>query len=164
MHWKLAAPEFKSDLFPLCRKDFKQFRSIVWTERQDRKSHVVATKLLWPRMDGSRMTKIKSKLAGAPFPINYEQDTNCRFFFSTLKRIFPTQLPTMSWFKLKLTYILIIFSLDFCLYYHYNLKLRLLLRTYVKFIFVNRHIWLLWNLFKVFEPSNWDAVFLQKLR
>lgn len=112
-------------------------------------------------MDRSRMTKIKSKLTGAPFPINYEQDTNCRFFFSTLKRIFPTQLPTMSWFKLKLTYILIIFSLDFCLYYHYNLKLRLLLRTYVKFIFVNRNTWLLWNLFKVFEPSNWDAVFLK---
>ena len=149
MHWKLAAWEFKSHLFPLCRKDFKQFRSIVWIERQDRKSLVVATKLLWPRMDRSRMTKIKSKLAGAPFPINYEQDTNCRFFFSTLKRIFPTQLPTMSWFKLKLTYILIIFSLDFCLYYHYNLKLRLLLRTYVKFIFVNRNTWLLWNLFKV---------------
>ena len=45
MHWKLAAPEFKSDLFPLCRKDFKQFRSIVWIERQDRKSLVVATKI-----------------------------------------------------------------------------------------------------------------------
>ena len=45
MHWKLAAPEFKSDLFPLCRKDFKQFRSIVWIERQDRKSLAVATKI-----------------------------------------------------------------------------------------------------------------------
>lgn len=92
MHWKLAAPEFKSDLFPLCRKDFKQFRSIVWTERQDRKSHVVATKLLWPRMDGSRMTKIKSKLAGAPFPINYEQDTNCRFFFFNIETDFPDSI------------------------------------------------------------------------
>ena len=40
MYWKLVAPEFKSDLFPLSRKDFrKEFRSIVWIERQDRKSH-----------------------------------------------------------------------------------------------------------------------------
>ena len=39
MYWKLVASEFKSDLFPLSRKDFKKFRSIVWIERQDRKSH-----------------------------------------------------------------------------------------------------------------------------
>jgi len=85
MYWKLAAPEFKSDLFPLCRKGFKQFRSIVCIERKDpeitRPVVVVATKIA---LDRSRMTKIKSKLAGAPFPVNYEQDKNCRFFFNIL--------------------------------------------------------------------------------
>ena len=164
MHWKLAAPEFKSDLFPLCRKDFKQFRSIVWIERQDRKSLVVATKIALAADGSFAHDKNQIKTHRCTVPNKLWTGYKLSIFFSTLKRIFPTQLPTMSWFKLKLTYILIIFSLDFCLYYHYNLKLRLLLRTYVKFIFVNRNTWLLWNLFKLFEPSNWDAVFLQKLR